>query len=60
MNPMTLVPMLAQAAGQQSPSNFWIPIGIVIAIIALFVGLVVYAARRSRIEGRHPQMDEED
>ena len=54
-----MLAMLAQAQAE-STTNFWVTVLIVTAVSAVFIGLLIYAAFRSREEGKHPQMEDED
>lgn len=44
---MSALPLVL-AATPESALPFWIVIGVVVLIVALFIGLLVYVARRSR------------
>lgn len=61
MTPHALLPLLAQAtATEKSTTPYWVTMTLVIAVLGLFIGLVVYAAMRSREQGKHPQMEDDE
>ncbi len=43
-----------------SSTAYWVTLAAVVLITGVFVGLVAYAAIRSREEGKHPQMEDEE